>query len=325
MNGPVATHSRKLPHRLWYAVGVASALVAVATMLSPMRAMGTGHVKASKAHAKDPRIKVNDGNLEVSAVPDLAQDPLGPKLGNGTVATPSEWPASVVARTCTATLMGPQVLLTAAHCVGNGATVTVHNKGLADFTGICTRHDKWSLQNLSPDVALCLMTPMARTGLFFESVQWDVAHVVAAKRLTLGGYGCTDLDAQKEEDPPIFRIGPAVVATAPGISAKWPQWLITQPAKTGSLSFACPGDSGGAAYRVPPAGVRGVVGVISAVNDDKEAADYKASYIAALASSEIRSFIQTWLAGTAARTEDHKAARICGVDLFELPCRPAPP
>lgn len=300
-------------------------MVAVLMLLEPVQATGAGHSEASKAHAKDPRVNVNNGNLEVDAVPDLAQDPLGPKLGNGTVATPSEWPASVVARSCTATLIGPRVLLTAAHCVGNGANVVVHNKGLADFAGVCTRHDKWSLQNLSPDVALCLMAPMARAGLFFESVQLEIGHVAAAKRLTLGGYGCTDLDAQEQEDPPVFRIGPAVVATAPGASAKWPQWLVTQPAKTGSLSFACPGDSGGAAYRVPSAGVRGVVGVISAVNDDKEAADYKATYIAALASSEIRGFIQKWMADTATRTEDHKAARVCGVDLFELPCRPAPP
>lgn len=286
---------------------------------------GAESAKAPESRTAFPRIKVNDGSLEVSAVPDLAQDPLGPRLGNGAVATPSDWPASAVAKSCTATLIGPQVLLTAAHCVGNGSTVTVRNAGLPDFTGVCTRHSKWSLQNLSPDVALCLMAPMARTGLFFESIQLDSTHVASGKRLILGGYGCTDLDKQEDEIPPLFRIGPAVVAIAPGGSATWPQWLTTQPAKTGSLSFACPGDSGGAAYRIPAAGIRGVVGVISAVNDDKLAADYKATYIAALASNEIRNFIQKWVADTATKTVDNKPVRICGVDLFDLPCRPAPP
>jgi len=168
------------------------------------------------------------------------------------------------------------------------------------------------------------MAPMERSGLFFESLQLDLAHVATGKRLTLGGYGCTDLDTQKEEDPPIFRIGPAVVATAPGGSTKWPQWLITQPAKNGSLSFACPGDSGGAAYRVPPTGLRGIVGVVSAVNDDREGPDYKATYVTALASTDIRTFIQEWVAASATVTDDHKPVRVCGWDLFDLPCRPAP-
>lgn len=315
-----ATDERDLHRWLLVAVGVASALLSVLTMLVPVQALGAEQPKASLADRKEPRIEVNDGDLEVYAVPDLSQDPFGPLLGNGTVATPSEWPASVVARKCSATLIGPRVLLTAAHCVGNAADVRVHNKGLPDFSGVCTRHDKWSrTKNLSPDVALCLMAPMARKGLFFESLQLDVGHVDASQRLTLSGYGCTDPNTHEKEDPPVFRIGPAIVATAPGGSAEWPQWLITEPAKTGSLSFACRGDSGGAAYRVPTRGVRGVVGVISAVNEDK------VTYVAALASSEIRGFIRKWMANTATMTADRKSARVCGVDLFELPCRPAPP
>jgi len=308
-------------------MGAAVVATALATsmVLSWVHAADAGHAKAPKAYADSPGVMMNDGNLEVDAVPDLPQDPLGPRLGNGVVATPSEWPASAVSKSCTVTLIGPQALMTAAHCVGNGATVTVHNAGLPAFTGVCTRHSKWSLQNLSPDVALCLMEPMARKGLFFESLQLDAVHVASGNRLTLGGYGCTDLETQKQESPPVFRIGPALIATAPGGNTAWPQWLITQPATSGSLSFACPGDSGGAAYRFTPAGVRGIVGVISAVNADKEAVDYRATYIAALATSEIRGFIQKWVGDSAKKTEDHKAVRICGVNLFELPCRPSPP
>lgn len=324
--GPGTTSTSESHSCIWRATDFWVVLLALTMMTQWAQASPRAeNAKNPESRTTFPRIKVNNGGLEVSAVPDLAQDPLGPRLGNGAVATPSDWPASAVAKSCTATLIGPQVLLTAAHCVGNGSTVTVRNTGLPDFTGVCTRHSKWSLQNMSPDVALCLMAPMERTGLFFESVQLDSNHVASGKRLILGGYGCTDLDKQEDEIPPLFRIGPTVVAIGPGGSATWPQWLITQPAKTGSLSFACPGDSGGAAYRIPPAGIRGVVGVISAVNDDKVAADYKVTYITALASNEIRSFIQKWVADSSTKTGNNKPVRICGVDLFELPCRPAPP
>src|SRR5690242_15713661 len=66
--------------------------------------------------------------LEMTSVEELTQDPAAPKLGNGSVADPSDWPASFIATIrmgnqdfyCTSTLIGSRTLLLAAHCVADG-------------------------------------------------------------------------------------------------------------------------------------------------------------------------------------------------------------
>lgn len=280
---------------------------------------------APAVRAADLAFTVNDGDLVLSAVSDLSQDPFKPKLGNGSVAVPAQWPASLVAGTCTATLIGPQVLITAAHCVGNGAKVTVKFAAQPEFTGVCTRHERWSLSNLSPDVALCLMAPMAGTGLYFESVDLDPDRVGNNQLLLLGGYGCRNLETQKAEHPPLFRIGYTVVAYRPGQNSDWPNWVITQPATARTSSFACPGDSGGSVYHLGLNDARRVVGIISAVNANQGQADYKASYLTALAAPEVSRFITSWPATVAEKTASKKAPMVCGIDREAPRCRPDPP
>jgi len=284
-----------------------------------------GGQPATGVRAADLAFTVNDGDLVLSAVSDLSQDPFKPKLGNGSVAVAAQWPASLVAGTCTATLIGPQVLITAAHCVGNGAKVTVKYASQPAFTGVCTRHESWSLNNLSPDVALCLMAPMAGNGLYFESVDLDPELVGSNQLLLLGGYGCRNLDTQKIENPPLFRIGYTVVAYRPGQNNDWPNWAITQPATARTSSFACPGDSGGSVYHLGLNDARRVVGIISAVNANKDQADYKASYLTALAAPGVKQFITSWPSKVAGQTPSGKAPLVCGIDSEAPRCRPDPP
>lgn len=290
---------------------------------------------AEQQRGRNMVLKVNDGDLDLKSAADLIQDPLDPKLGNGSVAVPSDWPASGISDgDCSATLIGAQVAITAAHCVGHGARLNIKNSGGVTFTGTCHRHPAWSRDsNMSPDVALCLMQPMAGKGLFFESLLLDPIFLRKGQKLLLGGYGCLDLETEKRDEPPRFRIGNAFIGVEAGNLAGWPNWVRTEPATSTATSFACFGDSGGAVYFTAGIDRRGIVAIISAADADKSKPTYKASYLAALATPEILQFIRSWPLSSCelhdgkpqkCKTGDGAPPKICGIDLGASKCRPLP-
>lgn len=86
-----------------------------------------------------------------------------PDLYGGRPITAGELPVSVYIGNCTATIVGPEVLLTAGHCRGNGSDVSfsVNN---TRYTGKCVRHpdydrggytnNDWSLCKFAPKISL---------------------------------------------------------------------------------------------------------------------------------------------------------------------------
>jgi len=311
-------------------VGLHISALAMGCLTTPTVAQDAG-----QRDARSLVPKVNDGDLSLQSAAALIQDPLGPKLGNGSVAVPGDWPASGISDSdCSATLIGTQVAITAAHCVGNGARLNIKNADGSSFSGICHRHQSWSREsNLSPDVALCLMQPMAKAGLFFESLLLVPAPLAKGQKLLLSGYGCRDLETQQRDNPPKFRIGNALVNVEAGQLAGWPNWVRTESATSTSMSFACPGDSGGSAYFSPGDGRRAIVAIISAVDADKSQPTYKASYLVALATPEIQKFMRAWPLSSCemqgdkpknCKTLDGAPPKICGIDPEATKCRPLP-
>jgi hypothetical protein len=102
----------------------------------------------------------NNGGIIFKAVSELNQETSTPKLGNAETADPTKWMASFYSGSgnfeCTSTLIGPQTLLTAAHCVGNGKKASIVLAGKT-YSGPCTQHTDYP-GDASADYALCLFT-----------------------------------------------------------------------------------------------------------------------------------------------------------------------
>ncbi len=307
-------------------VGMSRCLVAATLAIAGASTVAQAPASAPAAGTKQappaPVIKVNDGGVSFTPVSEHLSDSGQPQLGNGVIANPQLWPASLVARVdgdvCTATLVGPRTLLTAAHCVGDTARISIDfDKGKTSFKGTCRRTPRWSIAEPSNDLALCLMdAPVKHTGLSYERMSLDPAPITTGRQLLAGGYGCQDLNRQKLEDPPVFRTGSVYVDRVPTPGDTWPNWIFTSAATDASKAFICPGDSGGAVYWVRADQSRLIVAVASAVQSDPARTDYKVSYLAALSTTDAFAFIDGWW-----KQAGHE---ICGLSPSADGCRPTP-
>lgn len=259
-----------------------------------------------------PPIVQNLGDVEFRAISE--QETSQDKVGNGVDTDTALWPATFVAGSCTATLVGPEVLLTAKHCVKDGAITKIKFQDGTLSQGYC-RHPE-DKDDISADWALCHMEPpIVRPDLYYEFISVDPSMIRKGLRLTIGGYGCTripDTEMENKEEKK-FRTGKVRVSQLPMPGKQWPNWILTERAKKGEAAFVCPGDSGGAVYLEEPGGHRTVVAVASAVGVNKN--DYLVSYLAALSTSSAHKFLSQWLT-------EHAGVKICGLGENPEYCRP---
>lgn len=226
----------------------------------------------------------------------------GPKVRGQVVgANPVEaknWPASVVftgtnGDACTATLVGPQAVIGAAHCIGDGAVGTV----LFDSKPIpikCDRHPQFdSLNYPSPDFALCYVDK-AIGGIEYERINVDPQLLKRGDSVYLLGYGCIDKGGSKTYGT--LYGGPAQVIDVPSDD------LFT---KTRGGAAICAGDSGGGAFTTQLDRV--LVGINSS-------GDYETNSL--LATTGTEAFV-TWAKNWAAT---HKTG-LCGVNAVPTGCR----
>jgi len=219
---------------------------------------------------------------------------LSPALIGGTVAEPGEFPASPWVSNCSSTLIGPKVLITAAHCVSNGGTKSFVI-GSNRYTSTCTHNPSYR-SNSTADWSLCLVSQPV-TGIKFESVATaEEAQCEVGKKYLWSGFGCTRWGGSIDGK---FRIG--YVATT-----KCPSGTNYDTITRGSVAL-CSGDSGGGGYVVFENGDRKLVGTNSRSNTRDT------SYVSSTYTAKFRDWASAWASS--------KSVEICGISADAKDCR----
>lgn len=256
----------------------------------------------------------NQNDIMLDPVESLAQEGIGPVLIGGSEARAEEWPASFYSSAagarCSATLVGPQALLLAAHCVGNGKRSIISFRSKT-YNGKCTHAESYKngTGDESADYALCFLTSPVE-GLRYETINRDASRLKVKGDILLTGYGCTQAPAPGSNEPSggndgIFRIGSAKIIHNPGDEER--NSIITQ-----DEVVVCPGDSGGGAFYLFVSNPRRIlVSVNSRVWYEK-----KRSYLSSMTTPDAVKFVEAWL-----KDPENKAARICGFNLSGPSCR----
>lgn len=263
-----------------------------------------------------------DSDIEFKAALDLKQKPVGlePQLRHGRIAVSANWPASLYVTfdtplgraACTAALIGPEVMLTAAHCVPTTGKVGFRYEGQAQaYAAQCTQHPKYvSKQDASADFALCRIQPAfkAPPNFTFETVDLASIGSMRGKQIVLTGFGCVS-DIVKDNVPDgRYRIGSNEIdetsLTPPQrlrddvyYATKENNNLFTVDDPT--LANLCPGDSGGPAFHSTGAGTtfaeRRIVGVNSRVfYRDSAKTSYGSSLISSTGGQDFRVWATDW-------------------------------
>lgn len=227
----------------------------------------------------------------------VTAEDINPALIGGEVADPKDWPASPWVGNCSSTLIGPRVLLTAAHCVSNGGTKSF-TIGATRYQGACAHHPDYR-RNSTADWALCYLTT-AVEGVPFEQVAKPAEIACAVgKKFLWTGYGCTRWGGRLDGK---FRTGE--VSTT-----KCPRGTDYDTVTKGSVAL-CSGDSGGGGYLKFEDGRRLLVGVNSRSNTTDT------SYVSSTYTETFHSWALGW-----AKSKD---VEICGLTPGATGCRGAP-
>jgi len=242
-----------------------------------------------------PSLAFSDGGRTAPYYPDVSDpDDLSPALIGGTVVEPGEFPASPWVSNCSSTLIGPKVLLTAAHCVSNGGTKNFVIEGNR-YTSTCTHNPSYR-SNSTADWSLCIVSQPV-TGVKFESIATaEEAECKVGKKYLWTGFGCRAWGGTIDGK---FRKG--MVSTT-----RCPSGNDYDTVTRGSVAL-CSGDSGGGGYVVMENGDRKVVGTNSRSNTTDT------SYVSSTYTSKFREWAKSW--------GDSKRVSICGIHADAVDCR----
>lgn len=267
-------------------------------------------------------------------------------LANGEkVEHPELWAAVVVATRssgfCTASLIGPNVLLTAAHCVDAldskepsrtvSGTLTIGGRTRA--ISHCTMSAPYAASRIpdldiprsSEDFAVC------EVGGDFGEIRFETLSFSQVKErsgVLLSGYGCTKVWVfanhlrSSTDGRRALRIGAAKIEARGVFDASSARGSYLRSRSEDDEPIICPGDSGGPVFvgadTDNPGGKRRVVAVNSKVTAvaDHGSYDYL-SFFAAVSDASFNELLTDWQAKNPTRR------KVCGRDLDagQLGCR----
>jgi hypothetical protein len=246
------------------------------------------------------------GDVSFKAVSDLVF-PLGATVLIGArPADPADFKASFYASSasgaCTSAMVGPRVLLTAAHCVANNGNVALA-RAQETWSGTC-EHAPGYQTDETADWALCALD-RDMPGVPYERVNTNASLVPVGAALLLTGFGCTQPGGTGGNDG-IYRIGDAVVRQLPTSGSN----DIVTKARGGQTAALCFGDSGGPAFFITNRQKRRRVQ--AGVNSRANIRD--TSYLSSTSTADATTFLRDW--------STRKGLKICGIQADVAGCRP---
>ena len=211
---------------------------------------------------------------------------------------------------CTASLIGPRVLITAAHCTtqngevkpvseGKNDTIVIINQ--ARFRSTCTISPKYQTED--HDIAMCVLD--SALELPFASLVKEGQGPKVGDQVTHVGFGCTNPNGQGGNDGRLKKGKAIVTALSSGRKHSW-------ESRGDGLCF---GDSGGPGYRFM-ATPRNNFHVVIGINSRANIRDY--NYLIDTSSKASQDFIRSWSSAN--------NVEICGMHYECIPGqRPEPP
>lgn len=233
----------------------------------------------------------------------------------------TDWPASFITEfhtvdgpaSCTSAMIGPGILLTAAHCIPEDHKTSFSFAGTA-FDLTCVRHPKWeSGEDPSADYGLCVIANPAQRftpprGFLYETVDPAPMSRVVRSQVVLTGYGCISDKVADGRVDGRYRIGKnVIVATSDTPQRSYAPNYYGPTGQRNNLFTAdtganiCPGDSGGPAFSAGAPNSSGyiprkIIGVNSRVFYDKaNRQKYGASLISSVGSADFGTWARAWL------------------------------
>ncbi|MFN3252147.1 trypsin-like serine protease [Roseibium album] len=244
---------------------------------------------------------------------------------DGVVADPANWPATIIfaSRTfdgrsyhCTGTIVGPRVVLTAAHCLKSTASVTI---GGRNYRLDCTPHEKFVPVESGPPSAWYFDWALCSSKLEFQVPFYEVARAsedywqayrTAVTQVKILGFGCTNNGRASN----LLSIGDSVITEHP-VPTDTSREEVSTLMRVTAGATSCKGDSGGALYHIDRRnGRRAIVATVAAGPENNSYTFAPSTW-----THWFQGFATQW---TGRRGNEYK---ICGVhsDVHER-CRLAP-